>query len=160
MNMVDGKIVETKIPPIRNGTVIDHISNGQSLNVLKILGVNENNIDSIISIGMHVPSTKCNGWKDVIKVEDRELDPKTVDKIALIAPEATIAIIRDYYIAEKFNVRLEDRIVGLAKCSNPNCITNKGEPIDPEFMVEERSPPKLRCVYCDRILTKISDNLL
>ena len=154
------KIVETKIPPIRNGTVIDHISNGQSLNVLKILGVNENNIDSVISIGMHVPSSKGSEWKDVIKVEDRELDPKNVDKIALIAPEATISIIRDYYIAEKFQVKLEDRIVGLARCSNPNCITNKGEPIDPEFIVEEHCPPKLRCVYCDRILTNISDNLL
>ncbi len=158
--MDNNKIAETKIPPIRNGTVIDHIANGQSLNVLKILGVNENNIDSVISIGMHVPSSKTDGWKDVIKVEDRELDHTTVGKIALIAPDATISIIRDYYIAEKFKVKLEDHIVGLAKCSNPNCITNKGEPVSPEFMVEDRNPPKLRCVYCDRILTNISDNLL
>lgn len=158
--MDKNKIIETKIPPIRNGTVIDHISNGQSLNVLKILGVNENNIDSVISIGMHVPSAKCSGWKDVIKVEDRELDQQTLGKIALIAPEATIAIIRDYYIAEKFDVKLEDHIVGLARCSNPDCITNKGEPVEPEFVVEERLPPKLRCCYCDRILTHISDNLL
>jgi aspartate carbamoyltransferase regulatory subunit len=158
--MTGAKIAETKIPPIRNGTVIDHIANGQALNVLKILGVSEQNIDSVISIGMHVPSSKGSLWKDIIKVEDRELDPKTVDKIALIAPDATISIIRDYYIAEKFQVRLEDRIIGLASCSNPNCITNKGEPIDPEFRVEVRSPPKLRCVYCDRILTNISENLL
>lgn len=158
--MNENKIVETKIPPIRNGTVIDHITNGQSLNVLKILGVNESNIDSVISIGMHVPSSKNDRWKDVIKVEDRELDPKTVDKIALIAPDATISIIRDYYLAEKYKVKLEDRIIGLVKCSNPNCITNKGEPVDPEFLVEERHPPKLRCVYCDRILINISDNLL
>jgi aspartate carbamoyltransferase, regulatory subunit len=154
------KIAETKIPPIRNGTVIDHIANGQSLNVLKILGVNENNIDSVISIGMHVPSSKGTGWKDVIKVEDRELDPNTVGKIALIAPDATISIIRDYYIAEKFKVKLEKHILGLARCSNPNCITNRGEPVNPEFEVEERNPPKLRCAYCDRILTNISDNLL
>ncbi|AIZ56642.1 aspartate carbamoyltransferase regulatory chain [Candidatus Methanoplasma termitum] len=156
---MDNKIVETKIPPIRNGTVIDHIANGQSLNVLKILGVNEHNIDSVISIGMHVPSSKT-GWKDVIKVEDRELDPSKVGKIALIAPDATISIIRDYYVAEKFRVNLDDHIVGLAKCSNPNCITNRGEPVVPEFHVEVRNPPKLRCVYCDRILTNISDNLL
>lgn len=158
--MLPGNVVETKIPPIRNGTVIDHIANGQALNVLKILGVSESNIDSIISIGMHVPTAKGTGWKDVIKVEDREMDPKCVDKIALIAPDATISIIRDYYIAEKFKVKLEGHIIGLAKCSNPNCITNKGEPVDPEFIVEERNPPKLRCVYCDRILTNISDNLL
>ncbi|MCL2149092.1 MAG: aspartate carbamoyltransferase regulatory subunit [Methanomassiliicoccaceae archaeon] len=157
---MDNQIAETKIPPIRNGTVIDHIASGQALNVLKILGVNEHNIDSIISIGMHVPSSKTDGWKDVIKVEDRELDQVTVGKIALIAPDATISIIRDYYVANKFKVRLDDHIVGLARCSNPNCITNRGEPVVPEFAVEERNPPKLICVYCDRMLTDISDNLL
>ena len=152
---------EIKIPPIRNGTVIDHIENGQALNVLKILGVNENNIDSGISIGMHVPTTKeSKKWKDIVKLEDMELDETTVSKIALIAPEATISIIRDYYVAEKFDVKLGDKVVGLVRCSNPNCITNKGEPVSPKFFVENRNPPRLRCVYCDRILLNISDNLI
>ena len=151
---------EIKLAPIRNGTVIDHIACGQALNVMKILGVNEGNIDSSISIGMHVNSEKGMEWKDIVKIEDREVDQKTLDKIALIAPDATISIIRDYYVAEKFQVRLEDHVVGLAKCSNPNCITNKGEPILPEFTVVGRHPPQLRCCYCDRMLTNISDNLL
>ena len=151
---------EIKLAPIRNGTVIDHITCGQALNVMKILKVNENNIDSSISIGMHVNSGKGTEWKDIVKIEDRELDSKTVDKIALIAPDATISIIRDYYVAEKFQVCLEDHVVGLAKCSNPNCITNRGEPVTPEFIVVGRHPPQLRCCYCDRILTNISDNLL
>ena len=151
---------EIKAAPIRNGTVIDHITSGQALNVLKILGVNENNIDSSISIGMHVTSTKESGWKDIVKIEDRELDSKTVDKIALIAPDATISIIRDFYVAEKYTVKLDDHVVGLARCSNPNCITNRGEPVSPEFNVIGRHPPQLRCSYCDRILTNISDNLL
>ncbi len=155
-----GPIKEVKLAPIRNGTVIDHITCGQALNVMKILGVNENNIDSSISIGMHVISAKTTEWKDIIKIEDRELDSKTVDKIALIAPDATIAIIRDFYVAEKYQVRLEDHVVGLAKCSNPNCITNRGEPVSPEFTVVSRHPPQLRCCYCDRMLTNISDNLL
>ena len=75
-----GPIKEVKLAPIRNGTVIDHITCGQALNVMKILGVNENNIDSSISIGMHVISAKTTEWKDIIKIEDRELDSKTVDK--------------------------------------------------------------------------------
>lgn len=153
------QIKEVKLPPIRNGTVIDHITSGQALNVMKILNVNENNIDSSISIGIHVVSEEM-GWKDIVKIEDRELDSKTVDKIALIAPDATISIIRDFYVAEKYQVRLEDHVVGLAKCSNPNCITNRGEPVSPEFTVLSRHPPQLRCCYCDRILTNISDNLL
>lgn len=153
-------MIEIKVAPIRNGTVIDHIAAGQALNVLKILGVNENNIDSTISVALRVPSKKDLGWKDIVKLEDRELDSETVDKIALIAPDATIAIIRDYYVAEKFKVTLNESITGLTRCSNPNCITNMGEPVEPQFQVISRDPPTLRCVYCDRILVNISENLL
>ena len=159
--MTETEVVEIKIPTIRNGTVIDHIANGQALNVLKILGVSEENIDSTISIGMHVQTTKDGRrWKDIVKLEDMELDPKSVSKIALIAPNATISIIRDYYVADKYQVSLGDRVIGLVKCSNPNCITNKGEPVEPQFFVDSRNPPKLRCAYCDRILVNISDNLI
>jgi aspartate carbamoyltransferase regulatory subunit len=151
---------EVKVAPIRNGTVIDHITAGQALNVLKILGVNENNIASTISVALHVQSGKEMGLKDIVKLEDRELDPGTVDQIALIAPDATIAIIRDYYVAEKFKVTLADDITGLVRCSNPNCITNMGEPVEPQFRVVERHPPTLRCAYCDRTLVNVSDNLM
>ena len=150
---------EIKVTPIRNGTVIDHITCGQALNVLRILGVNEYNIDSTVSVLMHAPSKKT-GWKDVVKVEDRELDPKTVDKIALIAPNATIDIIRDYNVAEKHLVKLNPRVKGLVHCGNPNCITNKKEPVDPEFAVDNFSPLVLRCIYCDRIQTNITDHLI
>ena len=158
--MTEQGIKEVKLTPIRNGTVIDHITCGQALNVLKILDVNENNISSSISVGIHVNSNALNGWKDIIKIEDMELDSKTAEKIALVAPDATISIVRDYYVTEKYKVKLGDRVVGLAKCSNPNCITNKGEPVKPEFQVMSKYPMQLRCCYCDRILMNISDNLL
>ncbi len=152
---------EIKVARIRNGTVIDHISPGQGLNVLKILGVNENTIGSTVIVGMHVSSNKmASKLKDIVKIEDRELDQSTVDKIALISPDATIVIIRDYYVAKKFKVEIGNHVTGLARCSNPNCITNKGEPICPEFDVISRNPPVLRCSYCERILSNISDNLL
>lgn len=155
-------MIEIKVAPIRNGTVIDHITAGQALNVLKILGVNEYNIDSTISVLIRVPSKKdgTGGWKDVVKVEDRELDPKTVDKIALIAPNATIVIIRDFSVAEKKRVNLSPTVSGLVRCANPHCITNKNEPVEPEFDVISKDPPRLRCRYCDRTLTNISDNLI
>ncbi len=157
---IDGPIKEVRLTPIRNGTVIDHIACGQALNVVKILGVNETNIYSSISIGIHVSSTALGGWKDIIKIEDRELDSKTAEKIALVAPDATIAIVRDFQVTEKYKVHLGDRVVGLARCSNPNCITNKGEPIEPEFTVISKYPMQLRCCYCDRMLMNVSDNLL
>ncbi len=153
-------IKEVRLTPIRNGTVIDHIACGQALNVIKILGINETNIYSSISVGMHVNSNALGGWKDIVKIEDMELSSKTAEKIALVAPDATISIVRDFRVDEKYKVKLGDRVVGLAKCSNPNCITNKGEPVKTEFQVVSKYPVQLRCYYCDRILMNISDNLL
>jgi len=149
---------EFKVTPIRNGTVIDHIQVGTALKVLRIIGVKED-VSSTVSVLMHVPSKKA-GWKDIVKIEDRELDPKELDKIALISPDATINIIRDYNVAEKFVVEVPQKIVGIMRCSNPGCITNKNEPVEPEFMVESKKPITLRCIYCDRTTTDVSDNVL
>jgi aspartate carbamoyltransferase regulatory subunit len=137
-----------RVTPIRNGTVIDHIECGQALKVLRIIKVTRD-VRSTVSVLMHVPSKK-EGWKDVVKVEDRELDPREVDKISLIAPKATINIIRDFNVAEKYSVNMPDVVKGIIKCGNHNCITNKNEPVEPEFIVESKHPVVLRCKYCDR----------
>lgn len=149
---------EFKVTPIRNGTVIDHIDVGMALKVLRIIGV-RGDVNSTVSVLIHVPSKK-GAWKDIVKIEDRELDLKELDKIALISPDATINIIRDYNVAEKFVVEVPDRVRGIMRCSNPGCITNKNEPVEPEFVVEAKRPPALRCVYCDRMTTDVAENLV
>ena len=93
---------ELKVKPIVNGTVIDHIEAGQALNVLKILGIS-GHTKNVVSLLMNVPSGAM-GAKDVVKVEDLELGPDEVDTIALIAPRATINIIRNYEVMKKFRV--------------------------------------------------------
>jgi len=148
---------EFKVTPIRNGTVIDHIAVGMALKVLKIVGVKDD-VNSTVSVLMHVPSKKA-GWKDIVKIEDRELDPKELDRIALISPNATINIIRDYNVAEKFVVEVPNVIKGIMRCANPGCITNKDEPVEPEFVVESKKPITLRCIYCDRVTTAIAENI-
>ncbi len=148
---------EFKVTPIRNGTVIDHINVGMALKVLKIIGVKDD-VNSTVSVLIHVPSKKA-GWKDIVKIEDRELDPKELDRIALISPNATINIIRDYNVAEKFIVEVPNVIKGIMRCSNPGCITNKDEPVEPEFVVESKKPITLRCVYCDRVTTDVAENI-
>ncbi len=150
---------EFKVTPIRNGTVIDHIDCGMALKVLRIIGVSGNNVSSPISVLMHVPSKK-EGFKDVVKVEDRELDPKEVDKISLISPDATINIIRDFNVAEKYKVTLPQVVRGIVRCGNPSCITNLNEPVEPEFIVDSKKPPVLRCIYCDRILDDTAEHLI
>ena len=152
-------IREIRVTPIRNGTVIDHIDCGMALHVLRIIGVNGENVRSTVSVLMHVPSERT-GWKDVVKVEDRELDPSEIYKIALIAPRATINIIRDFNVAEKYQTNLPEVVRGIVRCPNPNCITNMSEPVEPEFTIESDDPPLLRCIYCERVMEDISDNLV
>jgi aspartate carbamoyltransferase regulatory subunit len=134
---------ELRVSKIRNGTVIDHVAAGQALNVLAILGIDGAAGESV-SIGMNVPSGRL-GRKDILKVEDRELSQSEVDVLSLIAPEATINIVRDYEVVEKNRVERPDRVVGVLSCPNHNCITNAEEPVDSKFVVLSEG---LRCDYC------------
>jgi aspartate carbamoyltransferase regulatory subunit len=140
---------DLRIAAIRNGTVIDHIGNGLALDVLRIIGIHALDKDSTVSVALHVRSGKL-GWKDIVKVENMELSPRKVNAIALIAPTATISIIRDFKVQEKRVVDLPDTIVGVVRCPNPNCISNQGEPVESEFRVTRRRPVLLTCAFCER----------
>ncbi len=140
---------ELKVKPIKNGTVIDHITANRALSVLKILELP--NEKTTVTVAMNVLSSEM-GSKDIVKIEGRELAPKEVDKIALIAPSATINIIRDYEIVEKSKVHLLDKVNDILKCPNPNCITNTDEPVQIKFFVTGKKPVVLRCYYCERIM--------
>ena len=85
---------ELKVKPIENGTVIDHIPANKALQVLKILGLPKEGTN--VTLAMNVSSKL--GFKDIVKFENRELEHTEIDKISLIAPDATINIIRDYEI--------------------------------------------------------------
>jgi aspartate carbamoyltransferase regulatory subunit len=149
---------ELKVQPIKNGTVIDHITAGQALNVLNILAINART-DVIVSVAMNVRSKKM-GRKDIVKVEDRELKPEEVDKIALIAPNATITIIQDSEVRGKHNVYLPESIEGIIRCANPNCISNaEREPVISRFVTVSENPPRFRCFYCERIIEDASRSL-
>ena len=149
---------ELKVVPIKNGTVIDHIAAGQALHVLKILGIDAGT-DAALSVAMNVRSKQM-GRKDIVKVEDRELKPEEVDKIALIAPQATINIIRDSEVAEKHKVYLPKSIEGIIRCANPNCISNVGrEPVISKFVTVSEEPLRFRCFYCERMIEDVSGYL-
>lgn len=150
---------ELEVEPIKNGTVIDHIAGGQSPNVLKILGIiGGTNIKA--RIGINVPSkTMCE--KDLVMIGDRELKSEEVDKIALIAPNATINIIRDSKVAKKHQVKLPETIEGIIKCANENCISNaKREPVISKFITKNGNPPEFRCFYCERTIKDVAKAIL
>jgi aspartate carbamoyltransferase regulatory subunit len=138
---------ELRVSKIRNGTVIDHVRAGQALNVLAILGIDGSDGEAI-SVGMNVPSDRM-GQKDIVKVEGRELSQDEVDVLSLIAPDASINIIRDYEVVEKHRLESPDEVVGVLSCPNRNCITTEDEPVESKFAVLSDG---VRCEYCDTIV--------
>ncbi|AZQ14442.1 MULTISPECIES: aspartate carbamoyltransferase regulatory subunit [Halorubrum] len=146
---------ELRVSKIRDGTVIDHVEGGQALNVLAILGI-DGSEGYGVSVGMNVPSDRL-GRKDIVKVEERELSQSEVDVLSLIAPEATINIVRDFEVVEKNRVTRPDSVEGVLSCPNRNCITNAGEPVDTRFDVVADG---VRCDYCSTILrADIADHI-
>ncbi len=138
---------ELRVSKIESGTVIDHVPGGEALHVLAIIGIDGSG-GEVVSIGMNVPSDRL-GRKDVVKVEGRELSQSEVDVLSLIAPEATINIIRDFDVVDKHRVTRPAEVVGVLECPNRNCITTEAEPVDSRFEVLDEG---VRCVYCDTMV--------
>jgi len=148
-----------KVTPIKNGIVIDHICAGKGIVVLDILGLPDTEHSSVVSAVMNVPS-KQEKRKDIIKIEDRILGPQELDIISLIAPDATINVIKGYEVVKKYKVHIPPEVKGIIKCGNPNCITNQREPVEPRFVVVSKEPVVLKCAYCERKLTDIPGHLI
>jgi aspartate carbamoyltransferase regulatory subunit len=147
---VESRIV--RVSKIKDGTVIDHISGGYALDVAKILGVTGHE-RQVVTIAINVPSKRMRE-KDIVKIEGRALSSQEVNRIALIAPKATINIVRNYEVVEKLEVQLPQVIEDIVKCVNPSCISNSNEPVAPKFYVENEEPVLLKCHYCGYILEK------
>jgi aspartate carbamoyltransferase regulatory subunit len=136
-----------RVSKISSGTVIDHITGGQALNVLAIIGIDGTRGETV-SIGMNVPSDRL-GRKDIVKVEGRELSQNEVDVLSLIAPAATINIVRDYDVIDKSRVERPESVDGVLECPNRNCVTTENEPIETHFEVLDDG---VRCAYCETII--------
>lgn len=135
---------------IKEGTVIDHIDEGKGLPVLNALRIDGKD-GSLITLALNVPSGKFKK-KDIIKVENKFLRDDDTNKLAVIAPKATVNIIRDYKLAEKRRVSLPNEIDKIFRCSNLECITNSSEHIESVMDVVDKEKLILRCRYCNRVL--------
>jgi aspartate carbamoyltransferase regulatory subunit len=136
---------------IRDGTVVDHIENGKALIVLRVLDITGRE-GNVVTVALNVPSSK-HMKKDIIKVENKFLEKVETDKLALIAPHATINIIRDYKLVEKRKINLPDSIIGIFDCPNLNCVTNSEEDIRSTIDIIDKEKILLRCKYCARTIT-------
>lgn len=136
---------QIKVTAIKDGTVIDHIASGKILKVAEILNLQG---EDVVMMGMNLASDKL-GKKDILKIENRELSADEVNSIALIAPNASLIIIKDYKVVKKVSLKMPEFIKNLILCPNPKCITSI-ENIDSKFRVTNNAPAQVRCVYCER----------
>ncbi len=137
---------ELKVNAIENGTVIDHIPTQSVFQVIKIL--NLDNFENQILFGTNLESKKY-GKKGIIKVSGRFFAPKDVNKIALVAPTATLIEIKNFKVSVKKDVSIPNEVNTFVKCVNPNCITNH-ENVATKFKVLDKKNVKLQCQYCEK----------
>ncbi|MFZ0280081.1 MAG: aspartate carbamoyltransferase regulatory subunit [Bacteroidales bacterium] len=138
---------QLSVSAIQNGTVIDHIPAKNLFKVIQILRLDH--IDSQITFGTNLESKKL-GRKAIIKISDKFFEDADINRIALVAPDAKLNIIRDYEVVEKKVVEVPDNIVGIARCMNPKCITNF-EAVTTRFKVVSKKNVSLKCHYCEKI---------
>lgn len=141
---------ELQVAALCNGTAIDHIPNNVVFKVVSLLELES--LKNPITIGNNLESKKMKS-KGIIKVSDKFFEEDVINKIALIAPNVVLNIIKDYRVVEKKRVVLPQVIKGIVKCNNPKCITNN-EPMQTHFTVTDSEKIELRCHYCDLKIQK------
>ena len=141
---------ELQVAALENGTVIDHIPSEKLFTVVSLLGLEQMNNN--ITIGFNLKSKKL-GTKGIIKIADKFFCDDEINRIAVVAPNVKLNIIRDYEVVEKREVEIPDTVVGIVKCFNPKCITNN-EPMPTRFDVIDNESGTVKCRYCERKINK------
>ncbi len=135
------------VAAINEGTVIDHIPAGQGMRIVRLLKLAGQH--NQVTLGLNLPS-KTMGYKDLIKVEGREVSEEEANQIAVFAPKATLNIIRGFERVKKFAVTLPKRVKKVLRCPNERCVTNH-EALHTHFELEKRvHVVQLKCYYCEK----------
>ena len=139
---------ELVVSALENGTVLDHIPADKVYKALDILNIK--GVENQITIGINL-SSRAQGKKGIIKIADKFFEDEELNKLALIAPKATVNVIRNFEVVEKKTLTMPEEIVGIAKFMNPKCITNH-QPIKTRFTtIDNGNEISLLCHYCEKI---------
>jgi aspartate carbamoyltransferase regulatory subunit len=134
------------VSAIQNGTVIDHITAGQTLRIIHMLRLLHKKHK--VTVGFNLPSKRMK-LKDMIKIEDHVLTNNEANEITVFAPLATINIIKQFEVVQKIITTLPASIASVFICPNSTCITHE-EPVESFFTVEEQGRlVRLVCKYCE-----------
>lgn len=135
------------IDSIKNGYVLDHIKAGKAMEIYEQLGLS--NLDCQVALITNAKSKKM-GRKDIIKI-DRLIDID-LDKLGFIDPNITVDIVENEKLMKKKKIGLPEKIVNVAKCKNPRCITSVEKDLDQIFVLTDRENQIYRCQYCETSL--------
>ncbi len=135
------------IDSIKNGIVIDHIQAKKGMEIYEALNLKD--LDCSVAIITNAKSKKM-GRKDIIKI-DKEI-AINMNMIGFIEPNATINIVKDGKLVDKHCVKIPEKIVNLAKCQNPRCITSVENNLDQIFILTDKEKQVYRCKYCEMSL--------
>ena len=138
---------ELVVSALENGTVLDHIPAENVYKALDLLDLKD--LESQITIGINLTS-KVHGKKGIIKIADKFFEDEELNKLALIAPKATVNVIRDFKVVEKKTLVTPEDVIGIAKCRNPKCVTNH-QPIKTRFTTTQKGDEiSLLCHFCEK----------
>lgn len=138
---------QLSVEAIAHGTVIDHIPAGQGIKILKFFQLTDQ--QAPITVGLNLKTNDGSKSKDLIKVENTHFTEEQANQLALFAPQATINVIEDYEVVNKFRVKLPDTVSNVLSCPNSNCITHV-EPVSSKFYISQQAETKLKCYYCEK----------
>ncbi|MDK2808234.1 MAG: aspartate carbamoyltransferase regulatory subunit [Clostridiales bacterium] len=133
-----------KVDSIERGIVLDHIKAGKAMEIYKYLNLDL--LDCSVAIIKNVKSNKL-GFKDIIKINDT-IDIN-LEVLGYIDPDITVNIIENNETVEKKKLTLPEKIVNVAKCKNPRCITSVEQELPHIFKLSDTNGRIYRCIYCD-----------
>lgn len=133
------------VAAIENGTVIDHIPADRLFEVVRLLHIEELSSDNVF-LGFNLKS-QAMGTKSIIKIANRFFSEEELNQLAVVAPNVTLCIVKDYEVVEKRRVELPSELRNIVRCNNPKCICNN-EPMPTRFIVADNN---VKCYYCEKV---------
>ncbi len=109
---------------VGDGVVIDHIPATKGTRLLSALGFSKSEYTMVPGFNL---DSKTYGKKDIIKIHEfyDDLTPEQHTRIALIAPNATISVIKEGKISKKYKLEQGNKLSDSIICGNDACVTNQ-----------------------------------
>jgi aspartate carbamoyltransferase len=156
------KVFSEGVHPIKNGIVIDHICRGETPGeirdhmrlISRVLHLDETKGGEWVSSG-HKEGDSCSYKGIIFRPDAKELDRKSLKRLAAVAPGCTLNIIKDGKVEKKYRLHMPPRIYNFddLQCSNDACISNPTQCEGVPAMFYRTEDNMFRCAYCGKTHT-------